>query len=220
MVVYLVPIRNNRFELYSEPPAETVSLPQGEGRLARWAHRAGERWRDVVDVARSSTPTGRLIRWRDSMICRLADTLDHQRALWALGRHDQATLLFPATVPVQQARAVLDQTLAAARRHHGLWVAIDVPVLILAGVLTPIPGPNVIAYYLAFRVVGHFLSWRGARRSLNTAQMHWTLKPDESLAELCALVDVPRHARGPRVDAIARRLNLHHLSAFFERAAL
>jgi len=32
-------------------------------------------------------------------------------------------------------------------------------------------------------------------------------------------VNLPRDARASRVDAIAARLNLHRLSAFFERVA-
>ena len=48
----------------------------------------------------------------------------------------------------------------------------------------------------------------------------WTFEPDASLTELGSLVDVPREARAPRVAAIAERLNLPHLSVFFDRVAV
>jgi hypothetical protein len=76
----------------------------------------------------------------------------------------------------------------------------------------------VISWYFFFRVVGHFLSWRGARRAAE--RVRWRFEADQSLAELAALVDVPRAARAPRVAAIAARLNLPRLSAFFDRVAV
>jgi len=98
-----------------------------------------------------------------------------------------------------------------------LWMLVDTPLLIVSGILAPVPGPNVLAYYLGFRAVGHWLSWRGARYA--AARVHWTFEPDGSLAELASLVNLPRAARASRVDAIAARLNLHRLPAFFERVA-
>ncbi len=80
------------------------------------------------------------------------------------------------------------------------------------------PGPNLIAYYFAFRVVGHLQSWRGARQAME--RIAWSFTPDPGLAELASLVDQPREARAPRVEAIAERLNLPHLVAFFDRVAV
>jgi hypothetical protein len=81
-----------------------------------------------------------------------------------------------------------------------------------------IPGPNLVAYYFAFRFVGHLQSWRGARQAMEA--IAWTLEPDAGLAELAALADMPREARAPRVAAIAAQLNLQRLSAFFDRVAV
>ena len=156
-------------------------------------------------------------KWRDRVVRRLAETIAEQRTLWALAQQTEATLLFPASVGERDARAALDRALARARRHHGWWIVVDAPLFVVSGILAPIPGPNVLAYYLGFRLVGHWLSWRGARQAVGDVQ--WTLEPDGSLAELASLVNVPRAARASRVDAIAARLNLHRLSAFFERVA-
>ena len=45
---------------------------------------------------------------------------------------------------------------------HRRWLVIDALLLAVSVPLTLIPGPNVPALYFSFRVVGHFLSMRGA----------------------------------------------------------
>jgi hypothetical protein len=218
MIVYLLAVGRNRFELYSEPPEEPGAPPHpGAGRLRQWAHAASVRWHELVEVARRRTSTGRIARWRDAVVRRLAETIAEQRTLWALAQQTEAKLLFPASLGERDARVALDRALGTARRHHGWWIVVDAPLFVASGILTPVPGPNVIAYYLGFRLVGHWLSWRGARHATN--QLQWTLEPDGSLAELASLVNIPRAARASRVDAIAARLNLHRLPAFFERVA-
>jgi len=81
-----------------------------------------------------------------------------------------------------------------------------------------IPGPNILAYYFAFRVVGHYLSWRGARQAIDATA--WRLTPEPALAELGGLAHMARAARAPRVAAIAAELNLPRLAAFFDRTAV
>ena len=217
MMVYLLPIGRDRFELYSEPPDDAGEAVRPEGRFRRWAHTASVRWHLVVDAARRGTSTGRFARWRDRVVCRLAETIAEQRTLWALAKEPSATLVFPASIQARDARAALDRALAAARRHHGIWLGIDLPIFIVSAVLAPVPGPNVLAYYLAFRVVGHLLSWRGARHAVK--RVSWTLQGDARLAELASLVNLPREERAARVHAIAQQLNLRRLPAFFERVA-
>jgi hypothetical protein len=85
-----------------------------------------------------------------------------------------------------------------------------------SGVLVIVPGPNIVAYYFAIRVVGHYLAWRGASKARSIA---WTLRPEPALAELGRLANLPRDARAADVDAIAAALNLPRLAAFFDRAA-
>jgi sirohydrochlorin ferrochelatase len=218
MTVYLLSLGRDRFELYSEPPEKPGEPPRrGAGRLRRWAHAANVRWHELVESARQRTSTGRIAEWRDALVRRLAETIAEQRTLWALAQHREAVLLFPASVDEPEARAGLHRVLEAARRHHGWWIVVDAPLFVASGLAVLIPGPNVIAYYLGFRLIGHWLSWRGARHAATSIQ--WTLVPDSNLAELASLVNMPRAARASRVDAIAARLNLHRLSAFFERVA-
>jgi hypothetical protein len=220
LTVYLVPAGRNRLELYSEAPEELEDeVPQTQGAIRRWTHRARVRWRELVDAARRGGSGGRVARWRDAMVCHLAESIAEQRTLWALRKSQAAAARFPASLPEDDARRALNVILADARRHHGRWLIIDVVLMSITGPLFFfVPGPNVISWYFLFRVIGHLLSWRGARQAMDRAK--WTFVSDPSLAELAKLVDVPRAARAPRVAAIAARLNLPRLSAFFDRVAV
>ena len=73
-----------------------------------------------------------------------------------------------------------------ARRHHGWWLLVD-----RRGghgdraSWCCCRGRTCIGYYFAFRVVGHYLSWRGARQALD--RISWRPAPEPALAELgCA----------------------------------
>jgi hypothetical protein len=92
------------------------------------------------------------------------------------------------------------------------------PVVALSGLLTLVPGPSVLAYYFAFRVVGHYFSMRGARQGLDRVQ--WTTRASDALADLRPLVPVDPDERRSRVEAIAARLQLLDLRRFFDRVAV
>lgn len=219
MTVYLVPVGRDRFEAYSETH-DDGRLPdlRQEGLFRRWMHRLGLRWQELVDRARHGAATGRLARGRDAIIRRLAESIAEQRTLWALRDKSAALVRYPATMEAAGARSALTALFTHARSHHLRWLVVDGVLLFVSGVLAIVPGPNILAYYLAFRVIGHVQSWRGARQAQD--RVTWTFEADPELAELASLADVPREARARRVEAIAERLNLPRLSAFFDRVAV
>jgi hypothetical protein len=218
MIIHLVPVGKARYELYAEPPDEPEAAPpEDAGFVQRWSHTASVRWRELVDAARHGSGSGRVAHWRNSIVCRLAEHIAEQRTLWTLRDLSHATLLFPSTLDCAEGRSVLNELLATGRRHHGRWLIIDTLLLLGSAVLAIVPGPNLVAYYFLFRLVGHLQSWRGARDGLERVQ--WGLEPNQSLSELAGLVDVPRAVRASRVQAIAARLNVPRLSAFFDRSA-
>jgi hypothetical protein len=220
MIVYLVPIGRGRFELYSEPPDEPPHGESADGFFRRQARRVAARWREAVHAARAAEPRprGRLARWRDALVCRLAETVAEQRTLWALRHAASATAIYPADLDVARAQAILTRSLARARIHHLRWLVVDTLLLIASGLLVLVPGPNLLAYYFAFRVGGHFLSWRGAGQAIDRTA--WSQHPEPALAALAALAELPRDLRAPRVHAIAATLKLSRLTAFFDRAAV
>ena len=54
---------------------------------------------------------------------------------------------------------------------HRFWLTIDALGFIASGLLFLVPGPNAVAYYFAFRLVGHYLSMRGARQGLSVVRV-------------------------------------------------
>jgi hypothetical protein len=219
MVVYLVAVGKSRFELYSEPREEAPAEPDEQaGRFQRWAHSASVKWHELVEQSRLGAANSRLGRFRDGVVCRLAENIAEQRTLWGLRGCSHATLVYPSTLGEAEARRTLQTLAAHARRYHFRWLVVDLLLAIASGVLALVPGPNLLAYYFLFRLIGHLQSWRGARQAAE--RIEWTLTADECLSELASLVNVPRAARAMRVEAIAERLNLPRLSAYFDRVAV
>jgi len=221
-VVFLVPLGSGRFELYSEPPDDHPSsapdaAPQGFFR--HQLHRLQERWREAVHTARRREPSAsRLGRARDWAVSRVSESIAEQRTLWSLRHASTATLVYPSNLPDTTAVGRRDGILAHARRHHGVWLIADGLLFIVSGLFVLVPGPNVLAYYFGFRVIGHYLSWRGARQAMDAT--HWSERAEPALDELATLAGVPRDARASRVAAIAATLKLPRLAAFFDRTAV
>jgi hypothetical protein len=218
-IIYLVPVGRERFELYSEPLDESAPSAQPRRFWRRYLHVLQERWRESVHAARHADPdAGRMARARDWAVRRTAETISEQRTLWALRHSRRAALVHPADRSPVECAAARDRVLAHARMHHGRWLVVDGVIFAATGVFVIVPGPNILAYYFAFRLVGHYFSWRGARQALvGTA---WQLRAEPALTELGRLADLPRDARASRVHAIATGLNLPRLAAFFDRTAV
>ena len=222
MVVYLVPVGAGRFELYTEQRDDAVPdglPPSAKGFWQQWRHSLHERWREAVRTSRhAEAPSGRLARVRDWAVRGVAETIAEQRTLWSLRACMGAALVHPSDLTGETAASARDRLLTHAGRHHGRWLIVDAVLLAVSGVFVIVPGPNMLAYYFAFRVVAHYLSWRGARQAL--ARTAWRLSPEPALADLGHLAGLPRDARASRVDAIASALNLPRLAAFFDRTTV
>jgi hypothetical protein len=220
---FLVPVGPDRFELYSEAPDQPPGAPGAgqvdQGVVRRWMRAAQTKWHALVETARrGGRDRGRFARWRDGAVRRLAETIAEQRTLWALRYERAAELRVPSTLDTGQARATLDRILADARRHHLRWLIGDAILCAITGPLFFfVPGPNLIGIYFLFRVIGHLQSWRGARMAMDSVA--WTIRSDQRLADLAALLGLPRPERAARVAAIAAELNLPHLAAYFDRVA-
>ena len=217
--VYLVPLGRNRYDLYTEPSDEPAAEPdQAQGYVRQQIHRCRVRWHEAVQTARRSEAVGRWARLRDWVVCRAAETIAEQRTLWSLRNVAAARMSYPSDLSDTEATGVRLRLLGAAQRHHGIWVIIDGVLFAASGLLMLVPGPNVFAYYFGLRLLGHFLSWRGARHGLQ--RIAWETHAEPALAELGQLASVPRESRTPRVQAIAQGLNTPRLAAFFDRVAV
>jgi hypothetical protein len=228
MDVFLIPIGSERYELYCEVPDEdpTAGADASGGFFKRLMHRFREALAEAERERRRGQPPplpeggspSLYQRAKRATLRRIAETIAEQRLLWHLRRQETAVGWYPADLSQEAALRVLRVSLGADYDHHRRWLVIDGILFVLSGALVLVPGPNVVAYYLAFRLVGHYLSMRGARQGLDGVR--WDLRPSDALAELRPLITLEPQMREARVVAIAERLRLERLVTFFDRLAV
>jgi hypothetical protein len=227
MDLFLIPLGAERYELYCEPPVavtEEAEAPPATGLFARLRHQ----FTQVLAVAehdrnrRASisseddvAPSGMVARLKARALAWVADAIAEQRLLWHLRHQEEARLHFPADMVDADALRISRVSLQRDTERHFRWLAVDSVLLILSAALIIVPGPNVVGYYFAFRVVGHWLSWRGGRNGLD--RVTWTTHPSEPLADLRRALDLAPSQRAHTLGDIAERLRLDHLAAFVER---
>jgi hypothetical protein len=205
--------------LYTEPIDEApLSGELARGRWRTSVHAVHQWWIGAVEAAgRVHRSAGRLERVQHWAVRVAADAIAEQRTLWSLRHAVPASLLHPADLTGPAAAELRDHLLVAAGRRHGRWLGVYALAFAASGLVMVIPGPNLLAYYFAVHLASHYLSWRGARSALDHTT--WDARAEPALGELASLASAEPSARGPRVEAIARALNLPQLPAFFERAA-
>jgi hypothetical protein len=163
-----------------------------------------------------ATP-GLLARLKAWGLSGIANAIAAQRLLWALRHAQTATLIYPADLTQSDADDRARRVLQRDADRHRWWLGIDTLLLALSLLLILLPGPNLVGYYFAFRVVGHYLSWRGARHGLDT--LDWRCTPSEPLADLRAAIDMAPVQRALKLHELANRLCLADLPSFVERLA-
>ena len=226
--VYLVPVGAERYELYCEIPDEPVpdeapevgkAPERGLFRRLRVGFREmlaeAERDRRQPGATYHATRLGRfkarIMRW-------VAESIAEQRLLWHLRNETEACLYYPDDLDEPRAVSTLRAQLKRDFDKHRFWLIIDALVFIASGALMVVPGPNVIAYYFAFRLVGHYFSLRGARAGLDA--IRWQPVSSAPLSELRRAISLEPDVRVRHVHAVAERLRLEHLASFFERSAI
>jgi len=155
--------------------------------------------------------TDRVLRWT-------AEKIAEQRLLWHLRRQPEASLIFPDDLTDLQAMTAVRRVLQRDADRHRLWLVVMSIAFALSGLIAMLPGPNVIAYYLAFRVMGHYLSMKGARHGLD--RVRWSQRPSGPLVELRRAIALPTPERERQVGDIASRLRLPRLAGFLTRVAV
>jgi hypothetical protein len=153
----------------------------------------------------------RTLRW-------VAESIAEQRLLWHLRRQADACLFFPDDIEERRATELVRRQLRRDFEKHRFWLIVDSLGFVASGLLFFVPGPNIVAYYFAFRMVGHYLSLRGARQGLDGVR--WTSEQSAPLSELRRAIDLDSDERDRRVHAVAATLKLEHLAKFFQRTAI
>jgi hypothetical protein len=228
MDVFLVPVAPDRYELYCEEPddpapPEDEPVTRSKGFIRRImagfrtqlaeAEHARRRPPQPGDVRPSflARVKARLLRW-------VAESIAEQRLLWQLRSRVSVLLVYPDDVSEAHARQLLKRSLQRDWERHRFWLVIDSIGGLGSALLILLPGPNFLGYYFVFRIVGHYLSVRGARQGLSVVT--WTVEPSGPLATLRAVVNDPPDAREQHVKEVAATLRLEHLASFFQRTAI
>lgn len=227
MDVFLIPLGTDRHELYCEVPEDDPADHPPSSSHRPFFRNLIHRFRETIaEVERerhrpaehAHHSQGLYQRVKRAVLSRVAETMAEQRLLWHLRRCQAATLVHPDDVPGDRALELLRASLRADSDKHRRWLIIDAVLFAVSGLLVLVPGPNLIAYYLAFRLVGHYLSLRGARQGLDVVQ--WTCSPSAALAELRQAAAMDPIEREARVSDVAARLHLERLVTFFQRTAV
>ena len=230
MHVYLLPLRDNRYDLYCEmkEPANLVDADASRSVFGRWRRdfvemiRAAEPDKPSAEIVDPSVPLTGFSRWirnlRSHLVRWIAASIAEQRLLWNLRRQTEVMLVYPKDLEAQTALETMRDLLQHDVSRHFRWLVIDVLALGTAGLFSIIPGPNIIAYYFSFRVIGHCLSISGARKGL--FYINWRLEASQPLVNLRHALKIDSNHRREVIREIAVQLGLKRLPAFFERTAV
>lgn len=223
--MYVVPIGADRYELYCESSTDSdvAAGPEPSGLFNRLRFRFNVMLRAAEDRQHRShefgvPEKGWLGRLQDRVMAWVVERIAEQRLLWNLRGQGEALALYPDDMTFDQVQTLIHRMLQRDYDRHKVWLVVDTLGLIASVALVILPGPNLIGYYFAFRVVGHWLSMRGASQGLH--RVLWTGRACPPLTELRRVAVMPPGERETHVHAIAERLRLPRFSTFFERVAL
>jgi hypothetical protein len=217
LLVFLVPLGGQRYELYCERhhtgPDEA---PTGGGFFAGMRQKFSTMLRKAEEGEDGEPESSGLwARLQARMMAWVAERVAEQRLLWNLRGRDAAVVTHPDDLPFEQVMEIVRTSLRADHGRHLRWLIVDTLLFVGSGVFFFVPGPNIIAYFFAFRVVGHWLSMRGAAHGRDTTA--WTGRPSPQMTALRAAVARPAHERARAIEPIARELDLHRLTVFVDR---
>jgi hypothetical protein len=222
--VYFIPLAGGRFEPYfeqEEAPETDSAAADEQGFFARlYARflamvREAEEQRHDAAHAPPATALGRLQR---RLLGWVAERVAEQRLLWRLRGAERAELHVPEDLdPDEGLRRFREGLQQDGDRHlrrfgiHLVGLLVSIPVAL-------IPGPNLLGYLFTFTVVGHYLSFRGARHGLR--EVTWTVVQNPALTTIGRAVVTAPPERYRMIHEAAARLRLAHLARFVERMAV
>jgi hypothetical protein len=126
---------------------------------------------------------------------------------------DVIELHHPSAMDAAEAEAAWSTFLAVSRRRHWPWLVVNALVSPLTVLLAPLPGPNLVGYWFAYRAVHHLLILVGVRR-VRAGRVTTRFRPAEAL-------DRPLRQGAGRDEAAGHLAPLvgdpHGLGSFLDR---
>jgi Mitochondrial K+-H+ exchange-related len=223
MQVFLVPVGAQRYRLYVEIPDEvdkdvTRDAPKGRvgGLMQRFREMLAEAEADRRRAESGEEPQGSGL-WRGIMR-KIAEAIAEQRLLWHLRHQTVVQLCHPTDLDATRALEEVRSDFTRETAKHLRWLVIDSVLVAITGPLFFfVPGPNVVSWYFTFRAVGHFLSWRGAKKGRTLIE--WQPEACPPLTDVRLAIELPAPDRRHRLEQIAEALGLKHFAGFVERVS-
>lgn len=227
MDVYVIPVGPDHYELYCEHD-DAVEDATPEEPSKGWFAGVYANFKDALARAEQQRLSGETPadtgprtwteRMKDRAVRFLAEKIAEQRLLWRLRNESEVTLHYPDDVTAETAMSRSRAELQREADRHLKWIVIDGVLFVASAALVLVPGPNVIGYYFGFRLVGHYLSRRGANHALTEIRWHTSASPE--LSRLRRVLKLAPFERDREVHAVAYALRLPHLAKFFERTSV
>lgn len=186
----------------------------------------------ISDVDSEPLPTHPGLRgWFESRFRKLKTGWEHSegravrlfRDIWLWLRkhtHPDETLLtrlrtagsievhHPATMKPEEVLTAWSAFLAKGRKRHWPWFLVNLFVSPLTVLLAPIPGPNLIGYWIAYRAIQHGLILLGLKQA-RSGRIETHLKPEEELNRPITATatdgDVPKECDPTALEEFLRR---------------
>ena len=226
--VYVIPFPRDRYELFCERQSDEEAEAEAPAAQSGWWGRLTERFGVMLraaedreanpDQAAGDAEAGWWARLQGYLLSWVAERVAEQRLLWRLRGKAEVVTSHPDDVGFDAILPIAHAVLQKDYDRHLRWLIVDAVLLVISGILALVPGPNVLAYYFAFRVVGHWLSMRGASHGLRKAK--WVGRACPILTRLRGATELPPGARAARTQEVASQLGLDRLPRFVERMRL
>ena len=231
MDVFVIPIGTKGYALYCEASTESEASEESTpstGIVGRLRHKLSVMVRAAEERRHGPGDAHESKNWRDRVQDRVmawvVERIAEQRLLWNLRTQTSVVAAHPQDMNFDQVLKLVRRILQCDYERHRVWMVFDgiaflITFILLGPFFLLVPGvANIPALYFGFRMVGHWLSMRGAAQGLH--RVAWSGRPCPPLSELREVGTLEPRARDARVHDIAARLRLQHLSTFFDRVAV
>jgi Mitochondrial K+-H+ exchange-related len=200
--VFLLPLDHTQSFFYSEDHVDASASPATRTGLRGWFERTAERLKSAL-----KHPKSRLGRSTRTAWDWLQQRMHPDEALLAtLRRAPTIEVYHRMSLTSGEVRDLWCAYLKRRFRRHLPWLLFDALLSPLSLLLAPLPGPNVIGYWFAYRAVRHLLILLGIRRAMS-GRVETTFHPVTGLEA----------ADGECLTRAARRYRLKRLHDFVKR---
>jgi hypothetical protein len=196
---------------YSEGPEAAAADPEAaapRGGLRGWVERKFK----SLQIILTESEKGVGLRVRRVWEWLQKRTAPDEPLLRGLRGTRAVVLHHPPAYTEEEAQNLWREYLKARQGRHAFWSIVNALTAPLTLVLTPLPGPNVIGYWVVYRAVCHWLARLGARNAKRG-------EVETEFLSTGALDGAFGENDHERIASLTKSFNLYGLEAFVKRVA-